>query len=92
MKEATDIIIEPVISELSTIMAEEDKYIFVVRPDANKIEIKYAIEKLFNVGVKKVNVINVMGKRKRMRFKIGKRSDWKKAVVTVNQGDKIEFI
>ena len=92
MKDATDIIIEPVISELSTIMAEEDKYVFVVRPDANKIEIKYAIEKLFNVGVKKVNVINVMGKRKRMRFKIGKRSDWKKAVITLNQGDKIEFI
>lgn len=92
MRDATDIIIEPVISELSTTMAEEDKYVFVVRTSANKIEIKYAVEKLFNVGVKKVNVINVLGKRKRMRFKTGKRSDWKKAVITLNKGDKIEFI
>ncbi|MCD6459101.1 50S ribosomal protein L23 [bacterium] len=92
MRDATDIIIEPVISELSTTMAEEDKYVFVVHTSANKIEIKYAVEKLFNVGVKKVNVINVLGKRKRMRFKTGKRSDWKKAVITLNKGDKIEFI
>jgi len=92
MKELTQIIKEPVISEQSSIMAEIGKYAFIVRPDANKIEIKYAVEKLFHVKVEKVNTVNVMGKTKRMRYHIGRKPDWKKAVVTLKKGEKIEFM
>jgi large subunit ribosomal protein L23 len=92
MKEITSIIQEPVISEQSTVMAEDGKYVFVVNKKANKIEIKQAVERLFNVKVDKVNTVNMMGKRKRRRFKIGKRPDWKKAVVTLVQGEKIELM
>ncbi len=92
MKELTDIIIEPVISEQSTVLAEENKYVFVVRKSANKIEIKHAIEKLFDVAVKKVNVLNVIGKTKRVRYKIGKKADWKKALVSLMPGETIEYV
>ena len=92
MKELTDIIIEPVISEQSTILAEEGKYVFVVRKYANKIEIKHAIEKLFEVTVRKVNIVNVTGKTKRVRYKIGKRPDWKKALVSLMPDQTIEYV
>lgn len=92
MKELTDIIIEPVISEQSTILAEEGKYVFVVRKGVNKIEIKHAIEKLFEVTVRKVNVVNVTGKTKRVRYKIGKRPDWKKALISLMPGQTIEYV
>lgn len=92
MKELTHIIKEPVISEHSTKLSETGKYVFIVNPTANKLEIKHAVEKLFNVKVDKVNTIQVLGKQRRMRYKIGKKSDWKKAIVTLVKGDKIEFI
>ena len=92
MKEITHIIKEPVVSEQSTILNEFGKYVFVVDKKANKLEIKYAIEKLFDVHVQKVNTVNVLGKKRRMRYKIGKRSDWKKAIVTLSEGEKIEFV
>ena len=92
MKEMTQILIEPVVSERTTYLNEIDKYVFVVQKSANKIEIKQAVEKLFDVKVDKVNVVNVQGKRKRRRFKIGKRPDWKKAIITLQEGHKIELM
>lgn len=92
MKELTQILVEPVVSERSTLLNEMDKYVFVVHKDANKIEIKQAVEKLFKVKVEKVNVVNVQGKRKRRRYKIGKRPDWKKAIITLQEGQKIELM
>lgn len=92
MKELTQIIKEPVISEQSTVLNEQGKYVFIVDKKANKIEIKHAIEKLFNVKVDKVNTLNNLGKKKRVRFHIGKKADWKKAVVTIESGQKIEFM
>jgi len=81
-----------VITEKATLQKErENKVTFVVAKDANKAEIKEAVEKLFNVKVLKVNVMNVRGKRRRFRWIEGKRPDWKKAIVTLSPADRIEF-
>ena len=70
----------------------ENKYIFKVDPRANKVEIKAAVEKLFNVGVVRVNTMNYLGKMKRERTPhYGRKPSWKKAVVTLKQGDKIDL-
>jgi large subunit ribosomal protein L23 len=76
------------VTEKSTEMADEqDKYCFRVNPRANKIQIQQAVEALFDVSVASVNVMNYRGKPKRMRrMQFGKRSDWKKAVVTLSEG------
>ena len=93
MRAPYKIIKSPVISEKGTLLQErENKYIFEVNPKANKIEIKHAIEELFNVQVKKVNTMNVRGKKKRVRREEGMTSSWKKAFVTLLPGQKIEFI
>ncbi|WP_285731845.1 50S ribosomal protein L23 [Nocardiopsis sp. ATB16-24] len=86
-----DIIIEPVISEKSYGLMDENKYTFIVRPDANKTQIKIAIEKIFEVKVTSVNTINRKGKRKRTRFGYGKRPDTKRAIVSVADGDRIDI-
>ena len=92
MKSAYDVIIKPVISELSMDIAPEKKYTFKVATDANKTEIKQAVEEIFGVEVKKVNVMNMEGKLKRMGRTIGRRANYKKAVVTLTEGSKsIEF-
>ncbi len=91
MKDARDIIIRPIITEHSYDIMEEGKYTFEVHPDANKIEIAKAVEELFNVTVMKVNVINVKSKPKRVRYQLGKTRTWKKAIVTVAEGDTIEI-
>jgi large subunit ribosomal protein L23 len=70
---------------------EENKYTFKVRKDSNKTEIKKAIEELFNVDVVKVNTMNVKGKVKRLGRNEGKRADWKKAIVKLAPGSKIEL-
>lgn len=91
MKFAQDIILKPIITEDSMERLPNGKYTFEVAPDANKIEIKKAIEQLFDVKVAKVNTISVKGKQKRMGRYVGYRPNWKKAIVTV-EGDKtIEF-
>lgn len=72
-------------------MMPENKYIFRVANDANKIQIKQAVEDIYNVTVIKVNTINMGGKWKRVRYKEGKTPDWKKAIVTLKQGDKIDI-
>jgi large subunit ribosomal protein L23 len=80
------------VTEKSTGLAEkQNKYCFEVAREANKVEIAKAIEKLFKVTVVKVNSMQCLGKKKRLRtMKYGKISDWKKAVVTLKKGDKIE--
>lgn len=92
MKSAYDVIIKPVITERSMDMAQEKKYTFDVAVDASKTEIKHAIEEIFDVDVKKVNVINMDGKTKRMGRYVGKTAAYKKAIVTLTEGSKeIEF-
>ncbi|MFD6097285.1 50S ribosomal protein L23 [Nocardiopsis flavescens] len=86
-----DIIIEPVISEKSYGLMDENKYTFVVHPDANKTQIKIAIKEIFEVEVTAVNTINRKGKRKRTRFGYGKRPDTKRAIVSVADGQQIDI-
>ncbi len=86
------VIIRPIITEKSMrLKEEENKYTFEVHPKATKKDIKDAVEKLFDVKVEKVNTINVKGKRKRVGRVVTKRKDWKKAIVKLREGDKIEF-
>lgn len=91
MKTSYDIIIKPIITEASMISMEENKYTFKVDKHANKTEIKRAIEELFEVDVVKVNTMNVKGKIKRLGRNEGKRADWKKAIVKLAPGSKIEI-
>ncbi len=81
---------KPVISEKSFALAEKDKYVFVVKNDANKIEITKAVEKAFKVHVVKVNTFVTKGKVKRFGKVYGQRSDYKKAIVSIKKGEKIE--
>ena len=89
--EARDIIIRPLITEKSTALMAEGKYVFEVAKAANKIEIAKAISQIFKVKVASVNTINVEGKVKRMGRSVGKRSDYKKAIVKLAAGETIEF-
>ena len=92
MKEAQKIIRRPLITEKSTRQKEESRqYIFEVQRDANKIEIQSAVERLFKVKVLQVRTSNVLGKVKRLGRRYGKRPDWKKAIITLNEGDRIDF-
>jgi len=83
-----DIVLAPVISEKSYGLLEDHKYTFVVRPDANKTQIKIAVEQIFGVKVVSVNTLNRQGKRKRTRTGFGKRKDVKRAVVTLSAESK----
>ncbi|MBN7773698.1 50S ribosomal protein L23 [Clostridium aminobutyricum] len=92
MRTAYDVIIKPVISETSMDNAQEKKYTFKVATDANKTEVKLAIEEIFGVEVEKVNIMNVQGKVKRMGKNIGRTAASKKAIVTLTDKSKeIEF-
>ena len=92
MKTAYDIIIKPVITEQSMEATEDKKYVFQVANDANKIEIKKAVEEIFGVKVEKVNTIRMEGKMKRMGVHVGRRASWKKAMVKLTADSKtIEF-
>ena len=91
MKDPRDIIIRPVVSEKSYEAFDGNVYTFVVAPDANKIEIRKAVEELFATRVATVRTINRKGKRKRTRMGTGKRPDQKRAVVTLAEGDSIEI-
>ncbi|MDP8219582.1 MAG: 50S ribosomal protein L23 [Candidatus Theseobacter exili] len=93
MKPSHQIIMHPVISEKGTELAEKNnQYVFSVGKSANKIEIKKAIQDIYNVTVLKVNTMNVQGKKKRVRAQEGRTSSWKKAIVTLKDGDKIEYV
>ena len=87
-----DIIRKPVITEKSMAAMAEKKYTFIVHMSANKVQIKKAVEEVFGVKVEKVQTIRTMGKTKRMGVHVGKRSDYKKAVVTLTEeSNGIEF-
>ena len=93
MKTSYDIILRPIITEQSMEQTDINKYVFEVSRDANKIEIKKAIEEIFEVKVDKVNTLNMQGKKKRTgRYPEGSRRAWKKAVVKLTPDSKtIEF-
>ena len=93
MRSAFDIIIAPVVTEKCNALMQEQKYTFKVKADAEKVEIGRAVEELFKVKVKSVNVMNCQGKAKRAgrSMKMGRRPDWKKAGVTLSEGT-IEII
>ncbi len=78
-------------TEKGAIQSEENKYFFSVKKDANKIQIKKAVEEIYKVKVESVNTTIVPGKLKRVRYKLGHTPDWKKAVVTLKDGQKIEL-
>ena len=86
------VLLGPHISEKATVVAEEHgQYVFKVAMDATKLEIKKAVEQLFEVSVNSVRTAVVKGKTKRTRFGMGNRSDWKKAYVSLEQGQEIDF-
>jgi len=92
MKEPHHIIRKPVITEKSTQLKDTNRqYVFEVYQAANKLEIQSAVERLFKVKVTEVRTANVLGKLKRLGRKYGKRPDWKKAIVTLKEGDRIDF-
>ena len=92
MKTAHDVIIRPIITEASMSRLADKKYTFEVASDANKIEIKKAVEEIFKVNVEKVNTISVKSKNKRVGYHVGNTSEWKKAIVTLKPESKtIEF-
>lgn len=92
MKNVHDVIIRPIITEDSMSRLADKKYTFEVASDANKIEIKKAVEEIFKVEVLKVNTMSVKAKNKRVGYHIGKTSEWKKAIVTLKSDSKtIEF-
>ena len=86
-----DVLLAPVISEKSYGLLDENKYTFVVRPDANKTQIKIAVEQVFNVTVLDVNTLNRQGKRKRTRSGFGRRKNTKRAIVSLAEGDRFEI-
>ncbi len=89
--DARDVIIAPIVSEKSYMLNENGAYTFKVHPSANKIEIRNAVEEIFNVRVSKVNTLNRQGKRKRNRkaWTLGQRASTKRAIVTLVEGDSI---
>ncbi|MDR1432637.1 MAG: 50S ribosomal protein L23 [Propionibacteriaceae bacterium] len=86
-----DVLLAPVVSEKSYGLLDENKYTFIVAPDANKTEIKIAVEQLFKVKVIAVNTINRIGKRRRTRTGWGKRPDTKRAIVSIAEGQRIDI-
>ena len=86
-----DVVVAPVITEKATLLSEQNKVVFQVAGDATKDEIAAAVEALFKVNVTKVNTLNVKGKTKRFRGIMGRRSDVKKAVVTLAAGQSIDI-
>lgn len=93
MKSPYDIVLSPIVTEKSMDLLNDRKYTFRVAKDANKAEIKKAVEAIFDgVKVDSVNTMNMLGKTKRVGMKVGKRIDWKKAIVTLKEDSKtIEF-
>ena len=89
---ATDVIKKPIITEKGTLVNElGNQVVFRVDPRANKVEIRQAVERLFKVKVEKVRTSRVLGKTRRIGKSMGRRSDWKKAYVTLAEGSRIDF-
>ena len=90
MRPATDVVKRVLQTEKGARVAKHDQYLLQVARDANKVEIRDAVEQLFSVQVKGVNTQNQHGKWRRLGTHVGRRSDWKKAIVTLAKGQKIE--
>lgn len=90
-KDPRDVILAPVVSEKSYSALDRGVYTFLVAPDANKVEIRHAVEEIFGVQVTNVNTLWRKGKRKRTRYTTGERSSTKRAVVTLAEGQSIEL-
>lgn len=89
----TQVIIKPYQTETTLKLMEKlNQYTFIVYPKANKVEIRKAVESMFKVTVLKVNTINIRGKSRRVRGRFGKKPNYKKAIVTVKKGEKIDLI
>ncbi len=88
---AHDIIVRPVVTEKSSRQMESGKYTFEVLPKANKVEVKKAVEEIFKVKVQKVHTIKVRSKPKRLGMHLGRSRSWKKAIITLAPGERIEF-
>ncbi len=86
-----DLIKNPIITEKSTILEEQNKYIFRIAKDANKVMVKKAVEEIFEVQISSVNIINIKGKAKRFKGVKGRRNDVKKAVITLKEGSTINL-
>jgi large subunit ribosomal protein L23 len=91
MKDMGDVIIKPVISEKSYSLVEQNRYTFVVNPKSNKTEIKKAIEEIYNVKVLSVNTLKIPKKLRRLGKSMGYKPGYKKAIVTLRQGDSIQI-
>lgn len=91
MKTVYDVIKTPIITEKSAMLMENNTYTFEVAQGANKIEVRHAIENIFNVKVERVNIINVRAKKKRVGRFVGKTNRVRKALVTLEEGSKIEI-
>ncbi|MBP9483165.1 MAG: 50S ribosomal protein L23 [Negativicutes bacterium] len=89
--DARDVLIRPVISEKATDLLQDGKYTFMVPIKANKVQVRQAVEQIFKVKVVSVNTVRMQGKTKRMGKYVGKRSDYKKAIVTLAPGNQIEI-
>jgi large subunit ribosomal protein L23 len=86
-------IVSPLVTEKATLLREtKNQYCFVVRTDVNRTEIKKAIQETLNVKVLKVRIINMMGKEKKLNRFVGRRPDWKKAIVTLKKDEKIALL
>jgi len=93
MNEPYEIVETASLTEKSTLLSEkQNKYVFRVSPRANKIQIKQAVERLFQKKVVDVNTCNYTGKQKRVRGPLGRRAHWKKAIVTLAEGEKIDLV
>lgn len=87
-----DVLIKPLLTEKITGLQEQaNRIAFVVKKNASKIEVRHAVESALKVKVKTVNVMNVLGKKKRQGRFLGKRPDWKKAIVTLREGEKLDL-
>ncbi len=84
-------ILKPVVTEKATKLSEFNKVVFLVSESSNKLEVRYAVEKIFSVKVRSVNIINTKGKSKRFKGIMGKRNDIKKAIVTLESGNTIDL-
>ena len=92
MKDLTRVVTAPLITEKGTLVNEQgNQFVFRVRPEANKVEIRRAIETLFKVKVEKVRTLNYLGKFRRVGKRSGQRPRWKKAYVTLAEGQRIDF-
>tara|TARA_E500000178_G_C16672895_1_gene595867 strand:- start:58 stop:348 length:291 start_codon:yes stop_codon:yes gene_type:complete len=91
MNNLYNIVIAPIITEKATKISEKNQYVFKVKIDSNKKEIKQAVEKLFKVKIKKIKTIKIKGKSKIFKGTKGRRSDYKKAIICLNKGENLDY-